>query len=647
MKAATKLRDSFVEKYRDQAPPWGPIGYITAKRTYARMLDEGTTEEWWQTTKRCVNGIVAIGGQFTMDELETLYHYVFNLKCCFSGRALWQLGTDNIARIGADSLQNCWHTAVNHPVEPFCFTFNQLMLGGGVGFNITPQQVYELPMVRYGVKVTRMESHDVDFIVPDNREGWVELLRRILTSFFYTGQNLTYSTDCIRARGKQIKTFGGTASGSETLVLGVNQVIGILNSRVNHKLRPIDCLDIMNIIGSVVVAGNVRRSAQMAIGDMHDDAFLNAKNWNKYNIPNWRAMSNNTVQCSNIAGLPDSFWAGYEGEGEPYGLFNLDLCRSHGRLGDSSGYRPDPWVIGLNPCGEIPCESFEACNLFEQFLPNLHSREEFLTAAMLGYKVCKTISAFPFSDPIVNEVVGRNHRIGLSVTGLLQSQWLDDLDAFSVVYNAVEEEDVRYSRHLGVKESVKLTTVKPSGTLSLLAGCTAGLHPAYAKYYIRRVRFAASDPALDKCREAGYPIEPLMNYDGSRDLNTMIASFPIETPNGSVLAKDVTAIDQLKMQSLMQTYWADNAVSMTCYYKPEELPDIHQYLHENYDEGIKSASFLRHSEHGFKQAPIEPCSREDYLRLKDRTSPIGGIKDTEETTLAESMECESGACPIR
>jgi len=647
MKAANKLRESFVREYVGKQPPWGPIGYITYKRTYSRMTEAGTTEEWWQTVERCVNGIVAIGGQFTADELETLYHYVFNLKCCFSGRALWQLGTDNVTRIGADSLQNCWHTAVNHPVEPFCFTFNQLMLGGGVGFNITPQQVYELPMVKYGVKVTRLESHDVDFIVPDNREGWVELLRRVLTSFFYTGQNLTYSTDCIRARGKLIKTFGGTASGSENLVLGINQIIGVLNSRVNHKLRPIDCLDIMNIIGSVVVAGNVRRSAQMAIGDMNDEAFLNAKNWSKTNIPNWRSMSNNTVQCSNIAGLPDAFWAGYEGEGEPYGLFNLDLCRSHGRLADDRHYRPDPWILGLNPCGEIPCEDREACNLFEQFLPNLHSREEFITSAVLALKVCKTISAFQFSDARVNEVVGRNHRLGLSVTGLLQSKWCSDPDGFTAAYHAIEEEDARYSRYLGVKESVKLTTVKPSGTLSLLAGVTAGLHPAYSRYYIRRIRFAANDPLIDLCRKTGHPVEPVMNFDGSRDLNTMVISFPVETPNGTVLAKDMTAIDQLKTQLFMQTYWSDNSVSMTCYYMPDELPNIHQYLMESYDENIKSASFLRHSEHGFIQAPMEPMTKEEYLALKSKTSPVLGLKDDSERALDESLECTSGACPVR
>ena len=278
MKFASKIRESFVQQYKDKVPPWGPLGYVVYKRTYARMTESGLTEEWYQTVERCVNGICSIGGIFTQAELEQLFDYVFNLKCCLSGRALWQLGTGNIERIGSDSLQNCWHVGVNHPVDPFCFTFNQLMLGGGVGFNITPEQVYEMPIVKYGISIQRDDQNDVDFIVPDNREGWVRLLERVLESYFYTGKNLRYSTNCIRARGKPIATFGGTASGSENLVEGIGNITNILNSRVNHKLRPIDALDIMNIIGSVVVAGNVRRSAEMAIGSSDDVAFLQAKN---------------------------------------------------------------------------------------------------------------------------------------------------------------------------------------------------------------------------------------------------------------------------------------------------------------------------------------------------------------------------------
>ncbi|KKM06038.1 hypothetical protein LCGC14_1748070, partial [marine sediment metagenome] len=449
MNYASTLDPNFVYRYRNARPPWGPVGYLTYKRTYARMTDTGKTEEWWQTLARNCQGLLDIGGIFTKQEIECLYDMSFNLKCCFSGRALWQLGTSVVQRVGADSLQNCWHVAVNDPYA-FCFTFNELMLGGGVGFTITPEHVYALPVVKYGVAVRRCDENDVDFIVPDNREGWVDLLARVLNSFFVTGKNLTYSTVCIRSKGKPIKSFGGIASGSEELVRGISQIVAILQNRVNNKLRPIDCLDVMNIIGSIVVSGNVRRAAELAAGSPDDTLFLTAKNWGTTTIPNWRKHSNNAVICNSIDELPSIFWDGYDGSGEPCGLINLDLCRSHGRLIDGYDYRPDYKVTGTNPCGEVPLESYEACNLFELFLPNLNSLDEYITAAVLGYKVCKTISNCPFSDPRVNEVVQRNHRLGVGITGVLQSKWISEPENIGKVYCAIEESDFSYSRELGI-----------------------------------------------------------------------------------------------------------------------------------------------------------------------------------------------------
>lgn len=644
MKFASKLDPSFIESYKDKTPPWGPIGYIVYKRTYARMTNEGTTEEWYQTVGRCCQGLLDIGGVFTGAEIKQIYDYIFNLKCSLSGRALWQLGTETVLRIGSDSLQNCWHVAINEPYA-FCFTFNQLMLGGGVGFNITPEQVYELPTVKYGVSIKRIDSPDVDFIVPDNREGWVELLKKILDCFFYTGKNLNYSTMCIRQKGKPIKTFGGTASGSEILVEGLNRIVSIISSRVNSKLRPIDCLDILNIEGEIVVAGNVRRSAELAAGASNDLLFLTAKTWDDKSIPNWRTQSNNSVITDSIGSLPSEFWHNYYGHGEPYGIINLDLCRSHGRLSDGLDYRPDRNVTGTNPCGEITLESYEPCNLGELFLPNLGSMEEFLTASCLIYKACKTISKHPFSDDRVNEVVNRNQRLGLGVTGVLQGNHIQEPNRFDTVYNMLEELDIDYSRMLGVNRSIKLTCVKPSGTLSLLPGVTPGIHPDYAPYYIRRMRLASNDPLVKACRDNGYNVEPVLNIDGSRNLGTMVVSFPIKS-NGAILAKDISVTDQLDFQALLQSSWSDNSVSMTCYYHKNEIETIKEYLHENFD-GIKTISFLLHSEHGFAQAPYEEINKEQYNKLTENTKQISSIKDDTEREFDENLECVSGACPIR
>lgn len=1005
-KYVDSISQAFVDSYRGKTPPWGPVGYCVYKRTYSRKIpEENRTEEWWETIQRCCNGLIGIGGKFTQAEIQTLYDMVFNLKCNFSGRALWQLGTKTVDDLGADSLQNCWSLAVADPVEAFCFTFDELMLGGGVGFNIQREFVYEMPKIKYDVKVIRRDEKDVDFIVPDNREGWVDLLRRTLTAFYYTGKSFDYSTICVRGKGAPIKGFGGTASGPEDLCDGIEQISKILRGRVGKKLRPIDCLDIMNIIGSVVVAGNVRRSAQIALGDMDDRQYLDAKNWGKGTIPNWRSMSNNSIICNDIEHLPTKFWSGYNGEGEPYGLVNLKNCQTFGRIKDGKGYRPDKDVTGVNPCvpadtwimtsggpklvkdligtrfealingipydttdlgffssgvkplvkiqtkegyslrltpdhkvkrakvtvkkrheewveaknlvpgdllclhnhrgaewegigtheegyllgflvgdgtfsdsvarldfygvekyaigtkctsrmkyvrnkdfplnvrekkssihsadlmrlaesfgirpiekklgklieqtssefyegflsgffdadgsaqgdhkkgasvrlgqsnvprlkavqrmllrlgiastiyydrhpegfrlmpdgkggpgqyyceathelsisndnmfefrhriglehpdragildvilssykrkpnrerfvatvesidtdgieevfdvqvpgpcefdangfeirncGEIPLASYESCNLAEIYLPSLKDEAEFMEAAGLLCKVTKTISCVPFIHNKTTEVVSRNHRLGIGVTGLLQAEHLRDEKIFENVYRHIEEIDKKYSKVLGVKPSIKLTTCKPSGTLSLLPGCTPGVHPAYAPYYIRRIRMASTDPLVDKCRQHGFHVEPVVKFDGTHDHGTMVVSFPIKSPEGAIVAESVSAVQQMEWANWLQTHWADNSVSVTVYYKKEELPEIKAWLKDNYNQRVKTISFLLHSDHGFAQAPLDPIDEEEYEKLIASTKPITSVDDDRQREFADSLECSGGACPVK
>ena len=636
------LSENFIDKYKKAKVPWGPIGYIVYKRTYARQLDHNKTEEWWQTVKRCVNAILMLG-VFTQEEAETLYHYVFNLKCCFSGRALWQLGTKTVERFGGDSLQSCWGVAINDPILPFCFTFDKLMLGGGVGYNLQKTQVYSMPIVKYAPPVSRVNTDDCDFIVPDNREGWIKLLSKVLKCHYYTGRPITYSTSCIRPRGQKISSFGGVASGSEELVKGISSIVDVLRHRVGYKLEPIDCLDIMNIIGSIVVSGNVRRSAELALGDVDDTDYTSAKNWNRVTVPNWRSMSNNSVIISKYDDFPSDLWSMYLGEGEPLGFVNLELCRTIGRLID--GYYDDKRVIGVNPCAEITLEAYESCNLVELFMPNLHNDDEFFTAATLMYKVAKSISTLPCIHKETNEVVTRNRRLGIGVGGLMQSKWRCDNASFDNIYNYLCDIDLAYSKILGVNQSIKLTTVKPSGTISLLAGITPGVHAAYAPYYIRRVSMASDDPLLDTCMEHGYKVSPKLNIDGTSDLKTMVVDFPIKTPDNTIFAKDLSAVQQLENQRWLQSYWSDNSVSCTIYYQKEELPEIRAWLSSNMSE-VKSTSFLLHSEHGFVQAPLEEISEERYNELISETKPIDSIESTFESTDSE-FECSKGGCPIK
>lgn len=639
------LSDDFVQQYSSKVAPWGfnGLGEIVYKRTYARDIEElGRKEEWHETIARCINGAQDIGANYTKEEAERLFDYIFNLKGTFAGRCLWQLGTPLVEKMSAVSLVNCWHTSISK-VEDFKFLMDHLMVGGGVGFTVERAVVHDFPKVKKVNSISHQKSNDADFIVPDSRQGWSSLLEKVLNSYFYSGESFTYSTILIRGFGAPLKTFGGTASGPEILIEGISDICRILDNRVGKKIRSVDALDIANIIGKIVVAGSARRSAQIAIGDPDDFLFLRAKNWGRGDIPSWRANSNNSVFADSFDEIIEEFWKGYDGSGEPYGLINRNLMRKQGRLGESVD---DSRIIGTNPCGEIGLEDGEPCNLAEIFLPNIESKEELEDLSKLLYKTQKAITSMAYIYPKSNSVVHRNRRIGQGVTGWLQASqdqlsWLED------AYDELKKFDIEWSASQGIGKSIKLTTVKPSGTLSLLAGVTPGVHPAYARFYIRRVRMGSSDPLVNYCRDKGYDVQYDIGLDGKENHTVCVVSFPCETSEDAILAKDLTAIDQLNWVVKAQSIWADNNVSVTVYYRKNELEDIKQWMKENYEKKVKSVSFLLHSEHGFALAPYEEIDEKAYIRMKSKIKDVSGFLDKVGDFGLDDLECSTGACPIK
>jgi hypothetical protein len=237
-------------------------------------------------------------------------------------------------------------------------------------------------------------------------------------------------------------------------------------------------------------------------------------------------------------------------------------------------------------------------------------------------------------------------RIGIGITGFMQAtdeqkSWLDPL------YDFLREYDIEYSAKHNINKSVKLTTVKPSGTLSLLTGVTPGCHPGIYQYFIRRIRISSNNPLIALCKSKGYFVEYQRNFDGTDDKNTMIVEFPCMYPIGTKLAKDMTAIDQLETIKYLQYYWSDNAVSCTIYYKLDELDGIRKWLNENYKDNIKSCSFLLHNEHGFKQAPYEEITKEKYEELMKNVEPITSSNVSIDSEVDYTAECVGGVCPIR
>lgn len=638
------IDDEFVASYANRPVPWGfnGMGEIVFLRTYSRTKDDGSIETWPETIQRVINGAVEIGVPYTREEAEELFDHMYHLRCSMSGRALWQLGTSMVARFGGASLNNCYFTNIE-TIEDFEFLFDYLMLGGGVGFSVERSKIHDLPKIKTGVTITHERSNDADIIVPDSRTGWRRLLHSVLKSYFDTGKSFSYSTILIREFGAPLKTFGGTASGPGALIEGITDICKVLDNRVGKKLRSVDVLDICNIIGRIVVSGSSRRSAQIAMGDPDDVLFLRAKNWGSGNIPGWRANSNNSLYADGWDEMPTELWRGYDGSGEPYGLVNRKLARTYGRLGEK---RPDPTIEGFNPCAEIGLADGESCNLATIFLPNIESLTQLLSISRLLYMTQKQITRLPYPYEKTTNIVKANARLGQSITGVLQAteQQISWLDA---TYNYLRDLDKEYSAEKGFPESVRMTTVQPSGTLSLLPGVTPGVHPAFAPYYIRRVRFGSADPLVDACRKRGYKVVWDIGIDGREDHTRYVVEFPCMSPEGSVMAADMTAVEQLEWVKKMQTEWADNAVSVTVYYRKDELDSIKEWLSKNYDKGVKSVSFLLHSDHNFVLPPYEEINKEAYEKMVSKIDFSVPLVQSRFDGELDMDNCATGACPVK
>lgn len=640
------LSKDFLKKYINKKVPWGfgDLSYIVYKRTYARTKDNGQQEEWWETCARTINGIQKIGASYNKNEAERLFDYMFNLKCFFSGRGLWQLGTKTVDIIGHDSLLNCWVTKVSS-IDDFYFIFMESMLGGGVGCNISREYTQELPRVKRGVRCVMKNTKDADFIVPDSKEGWGYLWRKIIRSYLHSGESFSYSNVCIRPAGEPLKTFGGIAPGPKPLMDGCQELCRILESREGKKLRTQDVADIICCGGQIVKSGGIRRTALILLGDVDDVAYLNLKRWDlDITIPPYRGNSNNSLICNDYTHLLDKFWEGYAGNGEPYGLFNLKNSKKFGRLNESKfdGFDLfDDEIIGANPCAEALLADKEPCNLAELPINRLSSKEEMLDCAILLYKGQKAIAAGPYWFKETNDVVHRKLRLGLGVTGVCQNpnykEWCD------FTYRELRKFDKKYSKEKNLPQSIRLTVVKPSGTLSLLSGSSPGANPGYSTYHIRTVRFSTMDKLVPILKEAGYYIEPEKRLDKSLNHDISVVYFPCKFSDSTICNDD--CIEQLERIKSLQTVWADQAVSNTIYYKLDDLPRIKEWLKTNYNSSIKTLSFLLHQGHGFDQAVLQEISKDKYVELMKNIKPIQ-INHTS-SELIDSAECQNGACPIR
>ncbi len=648
-----KLSEVFLEGYKGRQPDWGfgALSFFTFKRTYARNVPgENRTEEFWEAVKRIVEGV------FTIQKMHCSYHKliwdnrkaqrsaqkmfekIWNFKFSPPGRGWWAMGTPMIYNNSA-ALNNCGFVSTKDIAKeglasPFCWSMDMLMLGVGIGFDTKGA----------GFVVKEPRSREGEFVIPDTREGWVEALNMVLSAF--EGRNLpNFVYDKIRKAGEPIKGFGGVASGPAPLKQLLEDIDAMLTAKVGEELDSVDIVDIMNMVGRAVVAGNVRRSAEVALGESGDHYFIQCKDPDKYKdqLLSHRWASNNSVYAKTDDDL--TFPAQYTAKnGEPGYAFE-DIIKKYGRLKDE----PD-WIdidfAGLNPCMEQILESYELCCLVETYPSNHESAEEYYDTLKYAYLYAKSVTLLPTHEPRTNAVMLRNRRIGVSQSGIEMAKAKFGSGSYyrefcDKGYDAVKHWDKIYSRWLCIPMSKRVTSVKPSGTVSLLAGVTPGVHYDHAEFYYRTVRVAKNSPLVIKLREAGYRIENALTDPN----NTVVIYFPIKAKNFRKSKDDVTVWEQLNNVAQMQYYWADNSVSCTVTFKPHEAADIPEAI-EMFRDKLKAVSFLPLMDHGYEQAPYQTITESEYLNAIKGLKEFSLDEEISEEDRKFDKYCTGEACEL-
>lgn len=647
-----KLSDAFVSNYIGKKAPFGfnGLGELTYNRTYSRIMENGSNETWADTVRRVTEGtysmqkrwIKANGKKWNdkkaQKSAQEFFDRVFNMKFTPPGRGLWTMGTSIVEDRGLNEcLNNCAFTSTADidvdGSKPFKFLMDMSMLGVGVGFDTKGAGK---------IKIVGPTSEIEHWDITDDREGWVESVVKLLDSYFFGGKTQEFGYQLIRGDGEPIKGFGGVSSGPQPLIDLHGKIRVILDSAIGSNISVTNIVDIMNLIGKAVVAGNVRRSAELALGEAYDQEYLDLKN---YEVNPHRAeygwTSNNSVfaevgmDYSNIADR-------IKLNGEP-GVAWLENMRKFSRMCDEADYK-DNEAAGANPCVEQTLFPWELCTLVESFLNNAESLEDFLRTLKFAYLYAKTVTLGKTSWEETNEVMSRNRRIGCSVSGVAQfitKHGIDELKNWlESGYSYIQELDKEYSNWFGIPRSIKTTSIKPSGTVSLLAGATPGVHYPESRFYIRRIRIAKNSKLIQPLMDAGYNLEPAFGSEES----TLVVSIPVDCGEGIRTLNEVGMWEQLGVAAFMQKYWADNQVSATITFNKNEADDIGNALNI-YQYQLKAISFLPRLEAGaYPQMPYEAITEDEYHQMKSNLKELSISIDNEEA--AGEKYCSNDSCQI-
>jgi len=614
------------------------------KSRYARYLpEEQRRETWEETIDRYLNFWVE-KGKLTLEDANGIFADIHDMNVMPSMRALMTAGEaldrDNVAGF------NCSYLPIDHP-KAFDEMMYVLMCGTGVGFSVERQYVSKLPEVAE-------EFHDTDTVihVADSKIGWAKAYRELI-SLLYSGQLPKWDVSGVRPAGATLKTFGGRASGPEPLVDLFNFTVSVFREAAGRKLSSIECHDLCCKIAQIVVVGGVRRSALISLSNLTDDRLRRCKSGQWWQDNPQRGLANNSAcytEKPDFEAFLNEWKSLYESRSGERGMFSRVASQKQAAKNER---RDATYDFGTNPCSEIILRPYQFCNLSEVVVRASDTlsdlKRKVRVATILG-TLQATLTDFRYLRKVWKNNTEEEALLGVSLTGIMDHPTLSgrrDKGVLKTWLTELREEAIATNKswadRLSINTSTAITAVKPSGTVSQLVDSASGIHPRYAQQYIRRVRADARDPLCAVLEAAGIPVE-----DDVMSPSTKVFSFPIQSPEGAVVASEMGAMEQLELWEIYQDFWCEHKPSMTCYYRDNEFLEVGQWLYNKFDK-ISGVSFLPYSEHTYQQAPYEPIDIETYEKLKAEFPENIDWNISENSDMTEgsqTLACTGNNCEI-
>jgi ribonucleoside-diphosphate reductase alpha chain len=565
-----------------------------------------------------------------------------------SMRALMTAGP--AADVDDTCMYNCSYVAVNE-IRSFSEIMYILCCGTGVGFSCESKSITQLPTIPQ--EILRLEGDIIT--VEDSREGWANAFFSLLSKL-YQGVHPTWDTSKIRPAGARLKTFGGRASGPEPLEKLFRYVVKVFHKARGRQLKSIEVHDIVCMVGEIVIAGAVRRSALISLSDLHDREMATAKSGPWWELSGHRRLSNNSAVYTtkpSMSEFLDEWTDLYNSRSGERGICNREaLSMLTYRIGRKSC---DDW--GTNPCSEIILRPNQFCNLSEVVIrdnDNLESLKRKVRLATLLGTFQSGCTNFPYLQQDWQLNCEEERLLGVSFTGVFDNKLMSGqlgIPKLRTILNKLlgtaQTWNARYAELLGITSSAAITCCKPSGTTSCVAGTSSGIHPRYAQHYIRRVRVDTKDPICQFMIDQGIPWEDCI----SNAETTKIFSFPLKAPEDCLVQDDLDPITHLEVWLEYQKTWCEHKPSVTISYKDDTFMDIGNWVWNNWDY-VSGISFLPKDDNIYDQAPFETISEEHYTELlslmpKDIDwSELSSYEKEDMTTNSKELACHGGACEV-